>query len=239
MSDNLYAPPQADLGAPSPPLGAGDFDIGRCFSEAWAHTWENFPLWLGAGFVLLLAATGSVITILGIVLALPVLYWGGFVFTLRMHDGGAQLGDLFSGFSRYGRVLGPMIGFYLLNVVIGLPANVIVQIGSRETPPNYALVGAGYLASIAIAALVTSRLNFAPFLLVDRDLALGEALSEAWSRTAPLKWKIVGLMLANILVAVVGVAALCVGIFPAMVVGFLMWASAYRQIFGGAPPSAA
>jgi hypothetical protein len=240
MSDNLYAPPQADLGAHAPPeLGTGDFDLARCFSEAWAHTWENFPLWLGAGIVLLLAMTASVVSVLGIFLLVPILSWGGFLFTLRMHDGGASVGDLFAGFSRYGQVLGPMLGFFLLNFALGIPANIVMQLGANQQPPDLGLVSAGYALSIAIALFVTSRLSFAPFLMVDRGMRVGEALSEAWARTAQLKGKVALLVVANILVAVAGLIAFCVGVLPASVIGFLLWVSAYRQIFGGAPQPAA
>lgn len=240
MSDNLYAPPQADLGAGAPAtLGSGDFDIGRCFSEAWARTWANFPLWLGVGIVGMLAMLASAVTVVGILLAIPVLYWGSFLFTLRMHDGGAAMGNVFAGFSRYGRVLGPTLGLFLLNVVIGLPANVIVQMGTAQQPPEFTLIGVGYLLSIGVALFVTSRLTFAQFLIVDRDLPLGEALSQAWAATAPIKGKVALLVVANVAVAIVGMIALCIGVIPASVVGFLMWASAYRQIFGGAPQAAA
>jgi hypothetical protein len=240
MSDNLYAPPRADLGAHAPPvLGSGDFDLARCFSEAWAHTWENFPLWLGAGIVLSLAMTASVVTLLGIVLLVPVLSWGGFLFALRMHDGGAGIGNLFAGFSRYGQVLGPMLGIFLLNIALGIPANFVMQLGANQQPPNLGLVGAGYALSIAVALLVTSRLTFAPLLMIDRDMRLGPAISEAWARTAELKGKVALLVVVNILVAIAGLIAFCIGLIPATVVGFLMWVSAYRQIFGGAPQPAA
>jgi uncharacterized membrane protein len=240
MSDNLYAPPQADLGAHAPPLlGTGDFDIARCFSEAWANTWENFPLWLGVGIVLSLASFASILTIIGILLLLPILAWGGFRFFLRMHDGGAEFGDAFAGFSRCRDVLGPMLGFWLITTLIGLPANALLQIGARSSPPNLLLMVGGYLAVLAIALFVTSRLTFAAFLIVDRDLALGEALSEAWSRTAPLKGKVALLVLAMFAVMFVGFLAFCLGMIPAAVVGYLMWTSAYRQIFGGAPQPAA
>jgi hypothetical protein len=240
VSDNLYTPPQADLEVPtSAPGGSGDFDIGRCLSEGWAATWRNFPLWLGAGIVMTLASIASVITLIGIVLALPVLYWGGFYFTLRMHDGGAALKDLFAGFSRFGAALLGMLAFILLTIVLGLPANVLVQAGMNASPPNFGLVALGYLVSFAIAALVTLRLLFAPFLMVDRGLRFGPALSEAWQRTRALKLKIVLLSLTVGAVTLAGVLALIVGVIPALVMGFLMWASAYRQIFGGAPQPAA
>ena len=43
----------------------------------------------------------------------------------------------------------------------------------------------------------------------------------------------------NMVFVVSGVVALIVGVIPAMVVVYLMWTSAYRQIFGGAPQAAA
>ena len=75
MSENLYAPPQAELGSGAErATGTGDFDLGRCLSDAWTHTWRNFPLWLGAGIVFLLACLVSVLFIVPILLVIPVLY---------------------------------------------------------------------------------------------------------------------------------------------------------------------
>jgi uncharacterized membrane protein len=240
MSDNLYAPPQADLGrGPELALGSGDFEIGRCSSEAWQRTWANFPLWLGAGIVFTLVFVAAAITILGLFLAIPVLYWGAFVFVLHMHDGGAKIGDLFSGFSRYGRTLAGMLGFFVVSFAASLPGSVITQIGALSNPPDFRWFGIGYAVAIGIALFVTSRLNFVPFLMIDRDLGLAEALSQAWSRTAPLKWKLALLTLFMFLVVIVGALALLIGMIPAMVMSFLLWVSAYRQIFGGAPRAAA
>ena len=103
-----------------------------------------------------------------------------------MHDGGARMGDLFSGFSRYGQALVAMIGYFIAVFLIGLPGQILTQIGARP-PARLWLLGLGYAISLGIAIFVTSRLNFAPFLIVDRNLGIGEALSVAWSRTAALK----------------------------------------------------
>lgn len=243
MSENVYAPPAADLGSgfpdPSPSSGSGTFTLGRCFSEAWERTWDNFPLWLGAGVVFLLVLTLSGFTILGIPLVWPVLFWGGYVFFLHMHDRHATLSDLFSGFRRYSAALGGMIGFFLLLVVLGVPSNVLVQIGMKNQPPSFALVGVGYLLSIAIALFVTARFQFAPFLIVERRLGLGEALAKSWSSTAEQKLGVALLTIAPFPLAIVGTLALIVGIFPAMVLSYLLWVSAYRQMFGGPPATAA
>jgi hypothetical protein len=238
MSDNLYAPPQAELGSGADAAsGTGDIDLGRCLSDGWANTWANFPLWLVVGLVGLLATAAAVVTILGIVLAVPVLMWGGFVFFLRMHDGGAQLGDLFSGFSRYGQALAGMLGFWLVTAVIGVLGQVpLIAAQAAESGVGIAI---GNLINLAVAFLVTPRLTFAAFLMVDRDMRLGEALSMSWERTGPVKWKIAGLMVLMVAVMLGGLIALVIGVIPASVVAYLMWSSAYRQVFGGAPRPAA
>jgi len=232
MSENPYAPPQAALARPQIlEEGTGTVDLGRCMQEAWRDTWANFPLWLGAGIVWLLATILSIVTILGILLLVPILYWGGYAFFLKMHDGGARIGDLFSGFSRYGQALIGMLGYAIVSFLIGLPGQIMTQVGVRP-PENWLLVGAGYLFGIVIFLFVGSRLNFVPMLIVDRDLGLGEALSQAWSRTSELKSPLALLAILMMLSMFVSVLALIVGVIPGMVFAFLLWVSAYRQIFG-------
>jgi hypothetical protein len=233
MSDNSYAPPQADLGDGLPALseGAGDFDFGRAFSDAWANTWANFPLWLVAGVVWTLVTLLAIVTVIGAFLAFPVLLWGAFVFFLKMHDGGAQLADLFSGFSRYGSVLAVMLGFYLITFVVGIAPLMAAQ----ATNSGAALRIVGYAIYIGVALLVTPRLWMVPFLMIDRGIGLGEALRLAWDRTGPLMWKLAGLLLLAIPILFLGTLALLIGVIPATVITYLMWVSAYRQIFGGAP----
>lgn len=238
MSDNPYAPPTAELGRGlEQPLGTGDFDFGRCLSEAWARTWSNFPLWLVASLVGLLAMLAATLTVIGLFVLVPVLMWGFFAFYLRMYDGGAELGDVFSGFSRYGQALAGMFGWWGVTFLIALvgqaPLLIAQAVGSGLG------IAAGYLIYIAVNFLVTPRITFAAFLMVDRGIKLGDAISTSWERTGPLMWKLAGLMLLMIAVLFGGAIALLIGIIPASVIGYLMWTSAYRQIFGGAPQPAA
>ena len=44
--------------------------------------------------------------------------------------------------------------------------------------------------------------------------------------------KLVGLLLATIVVAFLGLLVFLVGIIPASVIGYLAWTSAYRQLVG-------
>lgn len=176
MSENLYAPPRADLGSGHDgDLGTGDFDIGRCLSEAWARTWANFPLWLGAGLLFVLASAGSMISIIGIVLALPVLSWGAFRFFVRMYDGGAAIGDLFAGFSRYGVALAGSLAWWLVVFVASMVGQIPYLIATAaESVPG--MIG-GYALGILVSFLVTARTLPAMFLMADRELPVGEAFS--------------------------------------------------------------
>ena len=233
MSENPYAPPQAVLATPQTLAGgSGTIDLGRCMQEAWRGTWANFPLWLVAGIVWLLALIASFATVIGIGLVVPVLYWGGYAFFLKMHDGGARIGDLFSGFSRYGQALIGMLGFFVVSILIGIPAQIALQYGAPP-PRRWWLVAVGYLRDRPSSLFVTPRLNCAPFLMVDRQLGLGEALSQSWSRTSEIKGPLALLTLLMVVAMIVSVLALIVGMLPGMVFVFLLWVSAYRQIFGG------
>lgn len=240
MTDNPYAPPRADLGADAPAVragGRGDFSIGTCLSDAWAACWRNFPLWLGVGIVGSVLMALGFVTLIGIFLAVPVLGWGFALFALHMHDGRARFGDLFDGFRRYGETLGPMLVLGVLTTLIGMLGQSVQFLGTVTEEPLVA--GVGGLVNVAWAILVTPRVNLAFLYAVDRRLPALEALSTAWERTSPVKWKIGGLMLLSFPIAFLGFLALLVGIIPAMVINGLLWVSAYRQMEGGPEPSEA
>jgi hypothetical protein len=232
LSHNPYAPPRADLGSePAATVGGrGDFSIGQCLSEGWTNTWANFPLWLGALLVWTLSSMLAAATILGLFLVVPVLMWGLTLFALRMHDGGASFGDLFAGFSRYGRALGSMIACFTGLLLVGL-AGQSIQIAGTVAGSD-ALTAAGMLVNVLVAILITPRLNLAYLYVVDQDEAGFDSLRRAWDETARPKWKVVGLALLSGVVVLAGALVLLVGALPASVMAGLMWVSAYRQIAG-------
>lgn len=89
MTANPYAPPSADLDAGGPSgscEGTGAFDIGVCLSEAWAGTWANFPLRLFAFLTIGVLSLLSIVTVAGLILALPHLMFGSAYFFLRLHE---------------------------------------------------------------------------------------------------------------------------------------------------------
>lgn len=238
LSDNPYAPPAADLGRePGADLlqGRGEFDVRRALSDAWNNTWANFPLWLWVGIVGLLATLLSMVTVVGIVLLLPVLGWGGVLFLLRMHDGGAELNDLFAGFSRYGTALVGILVVGVAVTLLGVPVQ-LVQLAAEQTGAAW-LYAAWVVVYLVVFLLLFPRFIFAYFYVVDRDLGPVEALERSWHVTSPLKWKVAALLLLNYAVLFAGALALLVGVIPAAVMTYLMWVSAYRQAEGRALPA--
>lgn len=232
MSDNPYAPPSAELASGAAfeaRTGSGDFEIGRALSEAWASCWANFPLWLGVAIVWTVATGVAALTIIGLLL-LPVLSWGYTYFFLRMHDREAEFGDAFAGFSRFGAVFAPMLALMFLFVLLSFAAQSLQYVGVWVA--SDALTVVGYLLGLAFQILAAPRITFAFFYLVDQGLPAMEALRRAWTETDPVKWKVVllGLMVYPLMIA--GLLALGVGVIPAVVIFYLMYVSAYRQMVG-------
>ncbi|MEE2665280.1 MAG: hypothetical protein VX681_14280 [Myxococcota bacterium] len=236
MNENPYVPPSADL-HPDSAYGrsaeSADIDVGRCLSEAWTATWENFPLWLGVGFVGLTATSLAAFTLLGIPLLLPHLVWGSYLFVLRMYDGEAEFGDLFAGFSRYSEVLASVLIAIVAIVLINLAFQSVQMVGTHIG--SALLTGIGSLLSLGFAFFVAPRLTLCFFYIVDQDMGGIEALQAAWSATGRVKaWVFPVLVLVTSVVVLAGVLALVVGVIPAIAINYLMWASAYRQIEGRA-----
>lgn len=256
MSENPYAPPTSGLGGGSladRPSGTGSFEIGTCVSEAWATTWANFPLWAW-GLLLSFVCIGlATLTVIGFFLAVPVLGWGAVLFFLNLHDRRASIGDLFSGFSRYAEALVGMLVAGLLLMLVSFLGQAVSFVG--QLSDSAALLGIGALVNLLWAFLVMPRLYFSYLYIVDQGMSPVEAVQASWERTSPVKWRVALLVLVSGLVAsAVAIPAILVLAFgladpgPAGVVViallftlllmvpivllYLMWISAYRQMEG-------
>lgn len=259
MSDNPYAPPEADV-TPVPSGstavgGTGDFSIGQSFSDAWAAMWAGFPLWLGFGVVASIAFGLSAMTVIGLFLAWPGLVYGATLFLLRLHDGDAALGDLWEGFRTYTPTTLNGLGLGLLLVLLTYVGQIPVLVATVVDSTG-ALVVAQFVNFVWAFVLV--RFYFALFLWVDQGFGPTEALQGSWRMTGPVFWKMVGLMFLLSALMLPGILAALVTVLPAVatdtagfgvvaavggilavvlvsaasVLGYLMFASAYRQVAG-------
>ena len=254
MSENPYTPPAANVEGPAGGLagGTGTFSIGQCVSDAWATTWANFPLWLGVGIVGSIAFALSGLTVIGIFLVWPVLSYGAVVFVLRMHDGNADFGDLWAGFNDYGSNLASGLGLWVLITLLGYVGQIPLLIATFAESAVGMVVG--QLINL-IWVFVIVRFYFAFFVWVEEGAGPIEALGRSWALTSAVKWKVIGLILvmgAIFMVALVplfvllipaaagespglmavGMLAFVVMMFPATMIGYMLYVSAYRQVAG-------
>jgi uncharacterized membrane protein len=227
---NPYQPPAADFDYVTDRYG--ELSIGRAIGDAWRATKQYFPLWVMVGLVGAVLCFLSAITVIGYFLLLPVFGWGMTRFLLNMVDGRADFGDLFSGFSQYGRVLGRTLLVTLCIVLLALLADSVAIAGQLMESPVVQAIGS--VLYLVFASTVMVRLYFAWFFLVDRDLSAMEALSASWNATRGKNLQLIGLALLSGLIAVAGLLALLIGVFFTMMMAYVSYASAYRQLVG--PP---
>ena len=225
MTDNPYAVPESKLA--STDLQMGDFTIGESFSAAWKACWSNFPQWLGFGLLSMLVSILSMFTVIGYFIVVPVLLWGNVVYLLNILDGKSEINNLFVGFKQYGKVLGRMLLFIIIFILLSFVTQAISFVGGLMQEQSLIIIGS--IVNI-IASIFLMRFYFAAFFMVEKDMPAFEALSTSWQCTKGKTLKVLLLGLAGIPIMLGGVLALGVGIFPAMLILYLMWASAYRQM---------
>ena len=224
---------------------SGAIDPGGCISSAWELVKGKFGLYLGAGLVVML--------LIGCV---PVVAWfmfgpvmGGFYYIgLRdMRGEPVDFGMLFKGFDKFV----PLMLAGLIQQVPGIILTIIqytvdiARLVGIQGPPdvNFYQPSSDILASItgAVVAIViglalfsiiwTLALSFAIPLLVENNIGLGEALLTSVKAASSNPGGLIVLVILEVLVAVLGVIALCVGIFVAIPVIYLANVMAYRQVF--------
>ena len=230
MSDDRYAPPTAALGDPARERGTGRIDLGEAFREAWAATWANFGLLLGAWLLLVVVSLLSILTVAGAFLILPVLLWGTLRFVLNVVDGSAEIGDLFSGFSDYARVLGTMLSLMLLMLVIYFVGQAVAILGRASGSGLITFVGV--IFNLAWGLGVIPRIAFVGYYVVDQGLAPVEALKTSWNATSDQKLTCLLLAILFSVIPFIGLLCLVVGVIPASMLVYLLQASAYRQLAG-------
>jgi uncharacterized membrane protein len=98
------------------------------------------------------------------------------------------------------------------------------------------LIVVGNVLYIGFFALVLSRLYFAFFFVVDRDMPAIEALSVSWRATRGKTLKMFALPILAGAVGVSGVIFLCVGLLFTVPMSYVMYASAFRQVAGYGSP---
>ena len=203
----------------------GRIRVWDAYRTGWDATWKYFGLWLGVGVVGVMLEVAAILTLVGIILVVPVLTWGVYRFVLNTIDGDPQFNDLFAGFRDYGLNLGRMLA---LMIIYGA----LAQIPQLFTPAvndtaGTVLIG---LALNLIAFLVSMRLVFAFFFVVDWREGPIQALKSSWAATGGQWLSVLAFNVVGVGVLLLGTLLFIVGFIPALMIFMASSAAVYRQM---------
>ena len=127
-------------------------------------------------------------------LLLPVLEFGADLMFLKgMRNEKIVISEIFDGFKKN-----------YLNIVL---AHLLL----------IAIVGLGFIFFIVPGIILACRLAFVPYLVMDKNLEPVAAVEKSWEMTRGYGWKIFGMALLVLPIAILGILSLIVGIFFAII----------------------
>jgi uncharacterized membrane protein len=221
---------------------------------ALAAGWRTFLArpWQSIGVMLLLVVVMCVgelvpfVNLLFMILVAPALYAGGAWYFLRgLRGENPTIETAFESFQRWASVTGavllvacgalvalvPMM-FVLLGSV-GVSALLASRAGHTPELPPAAVVPLFACMAITYPLLIwwSARTYMTLFAVMEADRPSAmDAVKRSFVLTRGSVWRLVGLYLLCIPVALLGVLALCVGIVPAAIVMYYAFAHAYEQL---------
>ena len=225
----------------------GAINPGDCVSGAWDLVSRKFWLYVGVGLVTLLLI--GCVPIVSTLLFGPVL--GGFYYlVLRdMRHEPVDFGMMFKGFEKFL----PLMIVGLIQAAPSLVATILqwtVDLARVAGGGAGGLDGDFYQSSgdaifagltgmvlvvvilLSLAGIVWSvALSFAVPLVMEQDLSVGDALITSIKAAFSNVGGLIVLIILEALILILGVIALCVGIFVAMPVIYAANVFAYRQVF--------
>ncbi len=222
----------------------GAIDAGGCVSNAWTLVSGKFGLYVGVGFVTLLLI--GCIPFVGTLLFGPVM--GGFYYiVLRdMRGEPVDFGMMFKGFEKFV----PLMVAGLIQAAPSVVATVLQYTtdlsriaGGRTPDVNFYQSTGDIFAGISVVILVfvivlsligivwSISLQFAVPLILEHDLSVVDALTTSFKAALSNVGGLILLIILQILVAILGIVALCLGFFVAIPVVYAASAIAYSQVF--------
>ena len=194
-------------------------EVGSAFNFGWNVLKAKFiPLLLVIIVVILISGLGSALfhreaiglgflaMVYGIFVSGPISFGESWVFLKAVRNEEFEVKDIFS-------VFGP---HYWETVLASLLMTVII--------------GIGFVLLIVPGIIFACRLAFVPYLVVDKSEKAVDAISKSWEMTKGFGWKIFGMGLLSILIAIGGFILLFVGILPAAMWIGSAFASFYHAV---------
>ena len=241
-----YATPQAPLGQEggATRLGGGSYTLGEILSAGWAGFTDKIGIGIGIALIfILIHGIGSNIPFLNLLYVIAVqfpLQAGVALVGIKLADAGLgrgpnlEVGDLFSGFSKYGSAMG---AGWLTVLILGVPAGILIvalvviaEAAGGRGDAAQAIVILGVLVVLIPVLYVGLRLAFVFNLIMDQGMGAVDALKQSWTLTKGHVLNLFLLGLVAVAAMVAGTLLFIVGIFPAVVFVWAMFGAAYRKI---------
>ncbi len=97
----------------------------------------------------------------------------------------------------------------------------------------YSLVVLGGLILLIIPGIYLAiRYLFVPYLIVDKNITIGEAFAKSTEMTKGKKWSILGFLILTVIFSLLGLIVLVVGVFVTSAIGYLAIINLYRKLLG-------
>jgi uncharacterized membrane protein len=226
---------------------SGAINPGDCIGGAWNLVSRQFWIYIGIGLVTMIMI--GCIPFVGSILFGPVL--GGFYyFVLRdMRDEPVDFGMMFKGFEKFLPLM--VVGLIqaapsliatilqytvdLARIATGGGAGRDVNFYQPDSNALFAGLSMGILVVVIVLSLLGAvrsvALSFAIPLVMEHDLSIGDALVTSLKAALSNAGGLILLIILEALVAILGLIALCVGLFVAMPVVYAANVFAYRMVF--------
>lgn len=246
-----------------PQFFKGVIDASGCISNAWNLIKPNYGLFLGITLLALVAI--SCIPCVNVFVMGPIMGGVYFVSLRAMRGEPVEFGMMFKGFEKFVplMVVGliqsiPGIIYQGIDIsmrIAGTGLDTLSNSGSRggnpsffqalqANEPNFAIAG-GLLVIVIVVAVVmlifsiawSITFAFAVPIAMEHDISPIEAIKLSARASWGNVGGIVSLAILGFLVSLLGVLALCIGVFFVMPVIWVAWAFAYRQVFPDLAPS--
>jgi hypothetical protein len=187
-----------------------DFSIGDCIGRGWALVLSDFwPIVGVCALMLLILMFANGISI-GILINGALLGGLYYYFLKRIRGQPADLNDAFAGFSAF-------VPLLLASLISGL------------------LTGVGLMLCILPGIYLAVAWYFTFFLVIDKKLDFWPAMEVSRQVVNKVWWSVLGLLIVNGLICLLGFMMLCVGIFVTFPITLAATAYAYETIFN--PPT--
>ncbi|MEP6741664.1 MAG: hypothetical protein ABJB61_04125 [bacterium] len=212
----------------------------ECIKAGWNLIRNQYWLFVGLSVVGILI--GSVVPF-GILLG-PMMC--GLYLTLFKTRRGQpiEFNDLFKGFDYFGDSLIATLLHLVPILVIFVPSYIVFYIGllfimprNGEADPSallsfFGIFAVFWIVMVVILIIVSVGFTFAYPLIVDRRLSGLNAVKLSIRAGIANFWQLLGMLLLNGLLSLVGVLFCYVGVFLVLPISFAAIAAAYEQVFG-------